>query len=271
MVNILFKNYSIKELQEKRIHPISLDFQQVQLMIENDGIDESIIGIVLDETKIGEIGEIDKFLTSYTNTNFNLYLTLKTLEMDQELDVKIISGLDGKVIEQSVDMVGNFIFKLKDAEINENDVDYKALLAKAISIASVAFENEYDKGGKPYILHCLWVMNKVRHLGDIYMIVAVLHDLLEDTEWTSQMLLKVGFTEEIVKYLEILNHDPNEPYMDYIMNKVALYDVTTQVKLRDLEHNSRITRIKDTRPKDLERIGKYQKAYMYLTENKGYK
>lgn len=150
-------------------------------------------------------------------------------------------------------------------------VNYPELLSKAIRIASVAFEGQFDKGGRPYILHCLWVMNKVRHLGDIYMIVAVLHDLLEDTEWTSEMLLEEGFTEEIVNYLQILNHDSNEPYMDYIEQKVSKYDVTTQVKLRDLEHNSRITRIKDTRPKDLERIGKYQKAYMYLTENKGYK
>lgn len=147
----------------------------------------------------------------------------------------------------------------------------KLLLSKAISIAAQAFEGEYDKGGRPYILHCLWVMNKVRHLGDIYMIVAVLHDLLEDTDWTHEMLLAEGFPKEIVDYLEILNHDKeNVPYMDYIMNDVAKHQVTTQVKLRDLEHNSRITRIKDDRPKDLERIGKYQKAFQYLVSNVGY-
>jgi (p)ppGpp synthase/HD superfamily hydrolase len=62
------------------------------------------------------------------------------------------------------------------------------MLARAIEIASKEFVNVTDKSGRPYILHCLWVMNKVRHLGDTYMIVAVLHDLIEDTHWTLEML-----------------------------------------------------------------------------------
>jgi len=65
-----------------------------------------------------------------------------------------------------------------------------ATLGKAIAIAATAFEGAIDKGGNPYILHCLWVMNAVRHLGEDYMIVAVLHDLLEDTDWTAERLVK---------------------------------------------------------------------------------
>lgn len=51
------------------------------------------------------------------------------------------------------------------------------MLGKAISIAAKAFENKTDKGGKPYILHCIHVMNGVRHLGQDAMVAAVLHDL----------------------------------------------------------------------------------------------
>ena len=58
------------------------------------------------------------------------------------------------------------------------------MLGRAIEIASVAFSRVQDKSGSPYILHCLWVMDRVRHLGEDAMIVAVLHDLVEDTDWT---------------------------------------------------------------------------------------
>lgn len=64
------------------------------------------------------------------------------------------------------------------------------LLAKAIKIAAEAFEDKTDKGGNPYILHCLYVMNKVAYLGEEAMIVGVLHDLLEDIEYKTIALYR---------------------------------------------------------------------------------
>lgn len=90
------------------------------------------------------------------------------------------------------------------------------MLGKAIAIASKAFENKTDKGGSPYILHCLWVMNQVRHLGEKHMIVAVLHDLLEDTDWTAEDLIKQGFSLECVVNISLLTHRPGMSYDDYI-------------------------------------------------------
>ena len=77
------------------------------------------------------------------------------------------------------------------------------MLAKAIQIASEAHLNQIDKGGKPYILHPLWVMDRVRHLGEDYMVVAVLHDVIEDTNWTLDNLRIVlsacdNYTDNII-------------------------------------------------------------------------
>lgn len=153
----------------------------------------------------------------------------------------------------------------------EKQLTESELLSKAIRIASVAFEGVNDKGGRPYILHCLWVMNKVRHLGDKYMIVAVLHDLLEDKrDWDATRLITEGFTFEMVGAITALTHNKKDDYMTYIKNIVANSPIATQVKLRDLEHNSRITRIKGFREEDIQRIKKYQLAYTYLKENVGY-
>lgn len=67
------------------------------------------------------------------------------------------------------------------------------MLGKAISIAAQAFEGKRDKSGSPYILHCLWVMDGVKHLGEDVMIAAVLHDLIEDVpDWTFAQLTKEG-------------------------------------------------------------------------------
>ena len=66
-------------------------------------------------------------------------------------------------------------------------------LDKAIAITATAFEGKFDKGGVPYINHCLHVMRGVIHLGTEAQIAAVFHDLLEDTQWTASELIAEGF------------------------------------------------------------------------------
>lgn len=138
------------------------------------------------------------------------------------------------------------------------------MLGRAIAIASLAHANQVDKGGQPYILHPLWVMNKVRHLGELYMIVAVLHDVVEDTDWTIAKLRDEGFNEYILHSLSLL--DMKDKDYDEQIRIIATDDIARQVKLRDLEHNSKITRLKGLRKKDFERLEKYHRAYTYLME-----
>lgn len=148
------------------------------------------------------------------------------------------------------------------------------LLAKAIRITSVAFEHKTDKSGKPYILHCLWVMNKVRHLGEEYMIVAILHDLIEDTDWIPSDLREEGFPSHIVEALQMLDFR-NCDYIKRIetIAHLAQFDnpeakLALQVKLRDLEHNSKITRLKGIEDKDIQRLKKYNLAYLILKDKR---
>ena len=144
------------------------------------------------------------------------------------------------------------------------------MLAKAIQIASTVHLNQVDKGGKPYILHPLWVMDKVRHLGEDYMIVAVLHDVLEDSETTYgemyDMLVEQGFKENIMYALALLTHDNDQQTYDDYIRGISTNPIAKAVKLRDLEHNSRITRIKGLRKKDFDRLEKYHRAYTYLLD-----
>ena len=137
------------------------------------------------------------------------------------------------------------------------------MLSKAISIAAVAFEGKYDKGGSPYILHCLYVMDKVKRLGDNYAIVAILHDLVEDTKWTIQDLRDLGFNEEILTALDLMTHKDGVSYDDYIKG-ISTNVISTACKRGDLEHNMKASRLKGMRKKDFERLEKYIKAFAYL-------
>ena len=139
------------------------------------------------------------------------------------------------------------------------------MLGRAIEIAASAHAGQVDKGGKPYILHPLWVMDRVRHLGEDYKIVAVLHDVIEDSDWTSGMLRNEGFSHEIVGALIELTHEPGEDYDEYIKN-IARNPIAKAVKLRDLEHNTKVTRLKGLRKKDFDRLEKYHRAYTYLMD-----
>lgn len=136
-------------------------------------------------------------------------------------------------------------------------------LGLAIAITAEAFKHKTDKGGHPYILHCLRVMNAVN--GDeCTKVAAVLHDTIEDTDITFEALTKLGFSDKTIGLLHLLTHQKETSYDDYI-KAIAVSPEATEIKKADLRDNSDITRLKGLRKKDLDRIEKYHRAYMYLT------
>lgn len=139
--------------------------------------------------------------------------------------------------------------------------EYK-LLDIAIGIAVTAHEGVFDKGGRPYILHPLHLMKKL--LFDIELAqIAVLHDVIEDSDVTIEDLIVIGFTKRVTDALDLLTHKLEDTYGEYI-NKIATNFDAIRVKRKDLEHNSDITRLKGIRARDIERIGKYHKAFLFL-------
>lgn len=137
-------------------------------------------------------------------------------------------------------------------------------LADAISLAAAAFVDKTDKSGKPYILHCLHVMATVDQTDPELMTIAVLHDIVEDTNYTLMDLFHLGYSDRVINALELLTHEEDVSYEDYIA-AISSNEDATKVKIADLMHNSDITRLKGVRDKDLERIQKYHKAFVVLT------
>lgn len=141
----------------------------------------------------------------------------------------------------------------------------RSQLSKAIELASRVFIDKVDKAGKPYILHCLRVMNSVDQNDEELMCIAVLHDVPEDCpDIKFDDLRAMGFSPRVVDAVRLLTHDKNFSYDEYIQ-QVALNQDARKVKLADLRDNSDITRLKGLRKKDFDRMQKYHRAFVYLS------
>lgn len=137
------------------------------------------------------------------------------------------------------------------------------LVEKALQIALDAHSGQVDRAGMPYIMHPIAVA--VRQKSTDAFAVAVLHDVMEDSEYTADDLRKHGIPEHIIEALILLTHAEGEPYMDYV-KKIKSNELAKVVKLADLEHNSILSRLPNITEADIARQHKYAEAIRVLKE-----
>lgn len=135
------------------------------------------------------------------------------------------------------------------------------MLEKAIAIAVEAHRGQIDKAGKPYILHPMRVMLSGKTEDE--MICGILHDVIEDTPISIDMLAKEGFSNTILDALYLLTHDRSIPYQDYIAS-IAKNPLAIRVKLYDLHDNLNRDRLGVLTLEDERRMEKYKKSQEYL-------
>ena len=136
-------------------------------------------------------------------------------------------------------------------------------LEKAIEIATEAHQGQLDKAGRDYIGHPLRVMEMGK--SEEEKIVGVLHDVIEDTDWTFEKLAEEGFSDEVIAALRCVTKiSENENYDDFI-DRVKKNPLAVAVKINDLTDNMDIRRLPYLSDKDVKRLKKYLKAYKSLT------
>jgi len=138
---------------------------------------------------------------------------------------------------------------------------YTELTKKAMKIAYEAHKNQYDKSGIPYIYHPIHLAEQMNDESTIC--VALLHDVIEDTDITFEQLSDAGFSDEIISAIKLMTHDDSVPYMEYV-RKVKADPIAAQVKLADLRHNSDLTRLNTFDENAKQRAEKYKKAIQLL-------
>jgi len=139
-----------------------------------------------------------------------------------------------------------------------------ANLERAIQIAVEAHQGQKDKTDTPYILHPLRVM---LHMStDIEMMAGVMHDVVEDSDWSLDDLRHEGFPEEVIHLVDTLSRRADESYEEFIQ-RIKKVPAAVRIKLADLEDNMDSKRLKSLNDRDSTRMKKYHQAWQYL---KGY-
>ena len=140
---------------------------------------------------------------------------------------------------------------------------YTNLTKQALKLCFEAHKEQKDKSGMPYVFHPFHLAEQMT--DEATTVVALLHDVVEDTDTTFEDLEKQGFGEEIISALKLLTHNDDTPYMDYVA-EIKNNKIATAVKLADLKHNSDLSRLDTVDEKALKRKEKYEKAIKILTE-----
>ena len=140
---------------------------------------------------------------------------------------------------------------------------YSGLIKKAMRIAFDAHRDQVDKAGVPYIFHPFHLAEQMETEDEV--IVALMHDVVEDTDMTLKNLCVLGFSSEVTEALSLLTHEDGVPYMTYI-EAIACNPLAAKVKLADLRHNSDMTRLEEIDDKVLARIEQYKSAIALLRE-----
>ena len=171
----------------------------------------------------------------------------------------------GKEIEVWRIADNNLEGKLGELEvITFHKMFLKIILDRAKAIATSAHEGQVDKAGKPYIEHPMRVMNMGKTVEE--KIAGVLHDVVEDSEWTFDMLEKEGIPKDVMDALRCVTKLSEDEDYDHFIERVKTNPLAVKVKLNDLKDNMDITRLGEVTEKDLARLNKYIRAYRQLTE-----
>ena len=135
---------------------------------------------------------------------------------------------------------------------------------KAMKLCFKAHKDQVDKSGMPYVFHPFHVAEQMT--DEVTTIVALLHDVVEDTDYTLEDIAAEGFGEDILKAVALMTHEDDVPYLDYVA-KLKDNPIARAVKLADLAHNSDLSRIGEVDDETRERLEKYKKATALLKGN----
>lgn len=151
------------------------------------------------------------------------------------------------------------------------DTIFQSLLTRAWGIAFNAHKGQVDKAGKDYFTaHVMDVYDRVDLMYDnenicVTEIVALLHDVVEDSDWTFEQLQEQGFTTSVLEALDCVTKREGEDY-EHFVQRSSSNQFAKAVKIADLQSNMDLTRLNELTDADFERLRKYHKAYRYLTQ-----
>ena len=137
------------------------------------------------------------------------------------------------------------------------------MLGNMLVLVTNAHAGQFDRGGAPYILHPLKVMHYLKSDDEELMVMALGHDVIEDTDVTYADLRAAGISERAIRGIAALTKLPGQTLAEYKVGVFANPDAR-RVKMADLRHNTDIRRLKGVTEKDIARMAKYHTFFMEI-------
>ncbi|AGR48128.1 putative metal-dependent phosphohydrolase [Sinorhizobium phage phiM12] len=134
------------------------------------------------------------------------------------------------------------------------------MLNSALLVAAVAHDGQFDKAGKPYLLHVLRVFQNLESDDEELNCIGVLHDVIEDTDTTYAQLREIGMSERVIDAVKLLTKVRGQTADEYLDGILTSVDAML-VKLADLTDNMDLRRLKGVTDKDMKRMNKYVLMY----------
>ena len=138
---------------------------------------------------------------------------------------------------------------------------YTPMTKTALKLCFEAHKDQTDKSGLPYVFHLFHLAEQMP--DEKTTVVALLHDVIEDTDYTLDDMKNMGFSDDILSAIALMTHDDGVPYMEYVA-LIKKNPIAKMVKLADLRHNSDMSRLDKVTAHDRERAEKYKKAIEFL-------
>lgn len=138
---------------------------------------------------------------------------------------------------------------------------YTDMTKKALRLCFEAHRDQTDKSGIPYVFHPFHLAEQMD--TEETTVVALLHDVVEDSDYTLEDLKEMGYPASVIEALALMTHDPSVPYMEYV-KAISTNAIASRVKLADLKHNSDLSRLDKIDEKALARVAKYATAIKLL-------
>ena len=140
---------------------------------------------------------------------------------------------------------------------------YTSETKKALKLCFEAHKDQLDNSGMPYVFHPFHLAEQME--SEECTVVALLHDVVEDTDLTIEDLKAMGFSNEVTDAITLMTHEEGVEYMDYV-KEIKNNEIARKVKLVDLKHNSDLSRLDIVDENALKRREKYLKAMALLEE-----
>ena len=119
---------------------------------------------------------------------------------------------------------------------------YTPMTKAAMKLCFEAHKDQVDKAGISYVFHPISLAERFGEGQEAEICVALLHDVLEDTDYTVDDIRAAGMSDEVIDALLLLNHNPKVEYMDYVL-RLSQNNIARHVKICDLQHNSNLSRL----------------------------